>query len=446
MNPESFFRELKRRNVYKVAVAYAIVGWLSIQIATQVFPFLEIPNWVVRLVIAAVAIGFPIALVIAWAFELTPEGLKRTEDVDLSGKRVLKKHAWVYIVVIGAALSVGLFLLGGYMAPNKQSSLAELPGKSVAVLPFANLSGNPENAYFAAGIQDEIITRLAKIGQLKVVSCLSTQRFKSSHDDLPAIAKQLGVANVLQGSVQRSADEVRVNVQLVKAETDTHLWADTFDRKLTDVFQIESDIAKTIAETLQTKLTGSEERAISAKPTADLEAHELYLKGRYLWNRRTAENLKKALSYFQQAADKDPNYALAYAGIADTCGLFSVYGVGAPQEYLPLARAAAEKALALDDSLAEAHTSMGYVYYASFQPAESAKEFERAIALNPNYATAHHWYGRLTLVMMGQLDRAMAEVKQAYALDPVSSIIHADLGGVEVMARRYDEAIEQLRK
>jgi tetratricopeptide (TPR) repeat protein len=245
--------------------------------------------------------------------------------------------------------------------------------------------------------------------------------------------------------VQRSADEVRVNVQLVKADTDTHLWADTFDRKLTDVFQIESDVAKTIAEKLQAKLTGSEERAISAKPTADLQAHELYLKGRYLWNRRTGANLKKALSYFQQAADKDPNYALAYAGIADTCGLFSVYGVGAPQEYLPRAKAAAEKALALDDSLAEAHTSMGYVYYASFQPVESAKEFERAIAQNPNYATAHHWFGRLTLVMMGQLDRAIAEMKRAYELDPVSSIIHSDLGGADVMARRYNEAIEQLR-
>ena len=182
---------------------------------------------------------------------------------------------------------------------------------SIAVLPFANLSGNPENAYFAAGVQDEIITRLAKIGQLKVVSCLTTQRFKSAPDDLPAIAKQLGVANLLQGSVQRSADAVRVNVQLVSAEPETRLWADTFDRKLTDVFQIESDIAKTIADKLQAKLSGSEQRAISIEPTADLEAHELYLQGRYLWNRRTVQNLKKALAYFEEAAAKDPNYALA---------------------------------------------------------------------------------------------------------------------------------------
>ena len=444
MKIDNFFTELKRRNVYKVAVAYAVVAWLLMQIASQIFPFFEIPNWAVRFVVLAIIIGFPIALILAWAFELTPEGVKRTEVADAAHERS-RGAVWIYVVAIGAALSVGLFVLGHYMAPNKQSGLAELPGKSLAVLPFANLSGNPENAYFAAGIQDEIITRLAKIGQLKVVSCLTTQRFKSAPDDLPAIARQLGVANVLQGSVQRTADAVRVNVQLVKAETDTHLWADTFDRKLTDVFQIESDIAKTIAEKLQAKLTGSEERAISVKPTANVEAHQLYLKGRYIWNRRTAENLKKALNYFEEAAQKDPDYALAYVGIADACGLFPVYGAGAPQEYLPRAKSAAEKALALDDSLAEAHASMGLVHYCYFNGMESAKEFERAIELNPNYATAHHWYGRLTLVMLGQLDRAMAETKRAYELDPVSSIIHSDLGGVNVAARRYDEAIRQLR-
>jgi len=366
----NFFSELKRRNVYKVAVAYAVVGWLLVQVATQVFPFFEIPNWAVRLVVLLLIIGFPIALIIAWAFEVTPEGIKRTEAADAAHERS-RGAVWIYIVAIAAALSIGLFILGRYTAPNQWSARAELPGKSLAVLPFVNLSGNPDNAYFAAGIQDEIITRLAKIGELKVVSCLTTQRFKSSPDDLPAIAKQLGVANVLQGSVQRTADAVRVNVQLVKAETDTHLWADTFDRKLTDVFQIESDIAKMIAEKLQAKLTGSEERAVSAKPTTDLEAHQLYLKGRYLWNRRTAQNLQKALNYFQEAVDKDPSYALAYTGIADTCALFSVYGAGAPEEYLPRAKAAAEKALALDDSLAEAHASMGLVFYSYFEGARS---------------------------------------------------------------------------
>ena len=450
MNQKKLLVEFKRRNVYKVAVAYAVMGWLLIQIATQTFPFLEVPNWAIRLVIMLVAIGFPIALILAWAFELTPEGIRRAETVTGATAAKSAHRAWIYVVMVAGILSIGVFFLGRYTAlrtsSSPESAKAAAPSsKSLAVLPFANLSHDPDNAYFAAGIQDEIITRLAKIGELKVVSCLSTQRFKSSPDDLPAIAKELGVANVLQGSVQRSPDAVRVNVQLVGAETDTHLWADTFDRKLTDVFQIESDIAKTIAEKLQAKLTGSEERAISMQPTADVEAHQLYLKGRYLWNRRTAENLEKALNYFQQAADKDPNYALAYSGIADTCALFSVYGAGAPQEYLPRAKAAAEKAVELDDSLAEAHASLGLVYHSYFRSAESAREFDRSIQLDPNYATAHHWYGRLTLVMQGKLDHALVEVKRAYELDPVSPIIHTDVGAVYLMARRYDEAIEQLR-
>jgi len=379
VNPKTFFGELKRRNVYKVAIAYGVVAWLLIQIASQVFPFFEIPNWAVRFVVLAIIIGFPIALILAWAFEVTPEGVKRTEAADAAHERS-RGVVWIYIIAVGAALSVSLFILGRYTAQREASSEVgarermagnqaiqqSIREKSLAVLPFANLSGNPENAYFAAGIQDEIITRLAKIGQLKVVSCLTTQRFKSSPDDLPAIAKQLGVANVLQESVQRSADEVRVNVQLVKAETDTHLWADTFDRKLTDVFQIESDIAKTIVEKLEAKLTGSEEHAISAKPTADLEAHQLYLKGRYLWNRRTGNNLKKALGHFQQAAEKDPNYALAYTGIADSCALIPVYGAGTPQDYYPRAKAAAQKALELDDTLGEAHTSLANVFFVTW--------------------------------------------------------------------------------
>ena len=458
VNPKTFFGELKRRNVYKVAIAYGVVAWLLIQIASQVFPFFEIPNWAVRFVVLAIIIGFPIALILAWAFEVTPEGVKRTEAADAADERS-RGVVWIYVIAIGAALSVSLFILGRYTAQREASS--EVGGrermavnqsiqqsvseKSLAVLPFANLSGNPENAYFAAGIQDEIITRLAKVGQLKVVSCLSTQRFKSSPDDLPSIAKQLGVANVLQGSVQRTADEVRVNVQLVKAETDTHLWADTFDRKLTDVFQIESDISKTIAEKLQAKLTGSEERAISGKPTTDVEAHQLYLKGRYLWNRRTGDNLKRALGYFQQAAEKDPNYALAYTGIADSCALIPVYGAGTPEEYYPRAKAAAQKAVELDDALGEAHTSLANVFFRYLNLAQSAKEFERSIELNPNYPTAHQWYGRLTLLATGQFDQALAEAKRAVELDHISPIGRTDVATVYMVTRRYDEAIAQLR-
>jgi TolB-like protein/Tfp pilus assembly protein PilF len=457
----SVFAELKRRNVYKVAVAYAIVGWLSIQIATQVFPFLEIPNWVVRLVILAVAIGFPIALVIAWAFELTPEGLKRTEDVDASGERVPKKRAWIYIVVIGAAISVALFFVGRYSASSTATSrqdaaparaeagtVSTIPQKSIAVLPFDNLSEEKGNAYFAEGIQDEILTRLAKVADLKVISRTSTQRFKSAPSDLRDIAKQLGVTNILEGSVQKSNDQVRVTVQLINAMTDAHLWAEIYDRKLTDIFAVESDIAKTIADTLQVKLTGSEKISIGKTPTMNPEAYELYLKGRFFWNKRTAADLRKGIDYFNQAIAKDPGYALAYAGLADSYVILSVFGAASPQDSIPQARAAAKKALELDDTLAEAHASSGRIAGPyDFEFDRSIAEFERAIQLNPNYAMAHHWLSWGPLTALGRFDRAIAEGKRAVELDPLSLINNADLGGnVYLNARRYDEAIAQLRK
>jgi TolB-like protein/Flp pilus assembly protein TadD len=446
MNLRIFFAELKRRNVYKVAIAYGIVAWLLIQIATQVFPFFEIPNWTVRLVVLLIAIGFPIALIIAWAFELTPEGLKRTEAADATPAPRSPDRGWTYVVIIAAAISVGIFLLGRYTS-SKQNAGAESPMKSIAVLPFENLSGNPENAYFTDGIQEEILTRLAKIADLKVISRTSTARYKSSPDNLRQIAKQLGVANILEGSVQKAADQVRVNVQLIKAETEAHLWAETYDRKLTDIFGVESDIAKAIADTLQAKLTGSEKHAIAAQPTENTEAHELYLKGRYFWNKRTGSDLRKAIDYFKQAIDKDPKYALAYAGLADSYALLSVYGAGSPQESFPLAKTAAQKALELDDTLAEAHTSLAQILFINdLDFANSTKEFERAIALNPNYATAHHWYGFGPPMSLGDFDKAVAELKRAQQLDPLSLIINADLGVSLFYSRRYDQAISQLRK
>ena len=279
MNPEKFFTELKRRNVYKVAVAYAVVAWLLIQVATQVFPFFEIPNWAVRLVVLLIIIGFPIALVIAWAFELTPEGLKRTEVADAAPAPRSRSRAWIYVVLIAGALSAGLFFLGRFTASTKQSVSAEVSSKSIAVLPFDNLSRDPDNAYFASGIQDEIITRLAKIADLKVISRTSTQQYQSKPGNLSEIAKQLGVANILEGSVQKAADQVRVNVQLIQVASDSHLWADTYDRKLVDIFAVESEVAKAIAESLQAKLTGGEQQALAVKPTNNSEAYDAYLRG-----------------------------------------------------------------------------------------------------------------------------------------------------------------------
>jgi TolB-like protein/Tfp pilus assembly protein PilF len=446
MKLRSFFAELRRRNVYKIAVGYAVVGWLLIQVATQVFPFFEIPNWAVRLVVLVIVIGFPIALVIAWAFELTPGGIKRTEEADQVYPGRPRGRAWIYVVISAGLLSAGLFFLGRYTAPN-ENKIANVPAKSIAVLPFENLSRDPDNAYFAEGIQDEILTRLAKVADLKVISHTSTQRYKSSPDNLPQIAKELGVANILEGSVQKSQDKVRVNVQLINAATDAHLWADSFDRKLIDIFAVESEIAAKVADILKAKLTGAEQHAISMQPTRNTEAYQLYLKGRYFWNKRTGPDLQKAIDYFKQAIEKDPGYALAYVGLGDSYILLSGFGAARPQDSFPVAEDAAKKALEIDDNLAEAHTTLGFslcVHHLDF--AGSIREFERAIVLNPNYATAHHWFGDGPLLAVGQFDRAIAEGKRALELDPLSVIITADLGADYLVARRYDEAIEQFHK
>jgi TolB-like protein/Tfp pilus assembly protein PilF len=453
VNPTKFFAELKRRNVYKVAIAYSVVAWLLIQVATQVFPFFEIPNWAVRLVVLVLIIGFPIALIIAWAFEATPERIKRTAVADAAGQHS-RGGAWIYVVAIGAALSVGLFFLGRYTAQRTSPAVSgrppatagSLPDKSIAVLPFENLSRDPDNAYFADGMQDEILARLSKIADLKVISRTSTQKYKSAPDNLREIAKQLGVSNILEGSVQKAADRVRVNVQLINALNDAHLWSDIYDRKLTDIFAVESDIAKTIADTLQAKLTGAEKQMISGRPTSDTAAYELYLKGRSLWGKRGGDNLRQAIAFYEQAIARDPSYAPAYAGLAEAYVILPGYTAIAPRDVYPKAKAAALKALQLDDRLAQAHAALALVLSGELDMTGSLAEFQRAIAQNPNYATAHQWYGNGPLAALGRFDEAVAEGKRAIELDPLSPVINSDLGETLVHARRYDEAIAQLRK
>src|SRR5947208_8838415 len=317
MNLEKFFTELKRRNVYKVAVAYAVVAWLLIQVATQVFPFFEVPNWAVRLVVLLIVIGFPIALVIAWAFELTPEGLKRTEVADAAPAPRSRSRAWIYVVLIAAALSIGLFFLGRFTVSTKQSVSAEVSSKSIAVLPFDNLSSDKENAYFASGIQDEIITRLAKIADLKVISRTSTQQYQSKPGNLTEIAKQLGVANILEGSLQKAGEAVHINVQLIKAVTDEHLWAESYDRELKNIFGVEGEVAGAIAQVLKTTLTGSEEKAITEKPTQNVDAYNSYLRG--LSIERTQYSYfayQRAADAYAQAVQSDPKFAQAWARLA----------------------------------------------------------------------------------------------------------------------------------
>ena len=323
---------------------------------------------------------------------------------------------------------------------------SELSPKSIAVLPFDNLSRDPDNAFFAEGVQDEILTRLAKVADLKVIARTSTQKFKSTPENLPDIAKQLGALNILEGSVQKVNDQVRVNVQLINAVTNAHLWAEIYDRKLTDIFAVESDIAKTIADQLQARLTGSEKDAMSKKPTANPEAYDLYLKGRFFWNKRTSADLPKAVEYYNQAIAKDPNYALAYSGLADAYVLYPDYGVGAPEQFYPKAKEMAMKALSLEPSLGAPHAALGAVY-TNFDHdfTRAIAEFDRAIELDPNYATAHQWK-TTALGALGEFDRAIAGDRQAIALDPLSLIVNADLAFNYLNARRFDESIAQSRK
>ena len=318
--------------------------------------------------------------------------------------------------------------------------------KSIALLPFEYLSDDKANAYLADGIQEEILTRLSKIADLKVISRTSTQHYKSSPKNLPEIAKQLGVAYILEGSVQESGDAIRVNVQLINAQSDSHLWAEKFDRKLSDIFPVETEIATKIADTLQAKLTGHEQRAIAAHPTEDPEAYRLYLQGRHLWGQRTDTGLLKAIDYFNRALSLDPNYARAYAGIADCYITLPAFSKLNPAECRQKAKLAASRALEIDSDLADAHVSLGVLLMNDGKVAEARNEFLRAMQFDPNYANAPHWYALRVLVPLGQFDEAIAQLKRALELDPLSPPFNANLGMGYTMARRYPEAIAQLRK
>jgi TolB-like protein/Tfp pilus assembly protein PilF len=447
MNSGDFFAELKRRNVYKVAAAYAVVAWLLVQIATQVFPFFEIPNWAVRLVVLAIVIGFPIALVIAWAFELTPEGLKRTEDVDLASQRHTKSHAWIYIVISGALLSVGLFMLGRYGFREKNSSLVELSAKSIAVLPFENLSDDKSNAYFAEGIQDEILARLSKIADLKVISRTSTQRYKSAPENVPAIGKQLDVAHIVEGSVQKSGDAVRISVRLIKATNDSQLWANTFDRKLTDIFSVESEVAKAIAEQLRAKLTGQEEQVIAAKPTDDLEAYDAYLRGvaYTLKTYPTSANVLGAQKYLREAVRLDPKFALGWALLSyvDARG-YITQSVQPTVALRDEARQAAETALTLQPKLGEAIVAKGAYHYWILKDYDTAvRYFEQARQLLPNSSRIPELLAYVAR-RRGQWDLSKAYFNEAERLDPRDVNLLTQQATTDIALRRFPEALRKL--
>src|SRR3954469_23288841 len=455
MNAGNFFAELKRRNVYKVAVAYAVVGWVTAQIATQIFPFLEIPNWIVRLVIVLIAIGFPIAVVIAWAFEATPEGIKRTEDVDPSiAARAPKKHAWIYVVTIGAAISVALFLLGRYTAggsgtPRQSEAATVLPAKSIAVLPFENLSDDKGAAYFADGIQDEILTKLASIADLKVISRTSTAKYKSKPEDLKTVAQQLGVATVLEGSVQKAGDKVRVNVQLIDARADSHLWAKSYDRDMKDVFAVESEVAQEIADSLQAKLSPAEASTLATAPTKDTAAYDLFLKGEYE-ERLTdsslkAESFNQAAAWYRQAIARDPHFALAMARLVQNRIAYHWFIEQMSEAELAQVRSMADEAVAIAPNLAQVHVALGQFYYHGYRQYEQAlAEFERALQLQPNASAALEYSGYVHR-RQGQWKSCLAELKRAIEADPRNASLAANISNTYIPLRMWKEAGQAAR-
>jgi TolB-like protein/Tfp pilus assembly protein PilF len=451
VNPRNFFSELKRRNVYKVAIAYGVVAWLLIQVATQVFPFFEVPNWGIRLIVLFIVIGCPVALILAWAFELTPEGIKRTDEIE--PERRSRNHAWIFVVIIAGAMSVGLFFLGRYTV-SKQSepsnagtqSVRAISEKSIAVLPFENRSEDKANAYFADGIQDEILTRLSKVADLKVISRTSTQHYKSAPENLREIAKQLGVANILEGSVQKSGDAVRVNVQLIKAANDSHLWADTFDRKLTDIFSVESEVAKAIADQLRAKLTGQEEQVIAAKPTDNPEAYDAYLRGLAytLKTGNTPANALGAQKYLREAVRLDPKFALSWALLSsvDSRG----YLTQTLQPTVALreeARQAAETALTLQPNLGEALLAKGYYHYSCLKDYDTAvRYFEQARQFLPNSSRIPESLAYVAR-RRGQWDRSESYFNEAERLDPRNVSLLSQHALSYQTLRRFPEALRK---
>jgi len=447
MSERNFFAELKRRNVYKVAVAYGVVAWLLMQVASQIFPFFDIPNWVVRLVVVLLIIGFPIALIIAWAFEVTPEGIKRTEAADAAGQRS-RGSAWIYVVLIGAALSVGLFFVGrytaGHAAPPRTEVATAVPGKSIAVLPLINESGDPKDEYFSDGLSEELIAALAQISGLKVIGRSSSFRFKDRKEEPKTIGEKLGVSTLLDGTVRKQGDRVRIVAALVNATDGIQLWTRTFDSELKDIFTVQQEIARAVAESLRVTLLGSEEKS-AQMATNSVEAHNAYLQGHFYSVRRNAEDYRKAIEYFDQAIQFDPNYALAYAERSE---VWTVVGdlTGQRLTAFPKARSDAEKAVAIAPSLAEARAALGWVRaFAEWKFAEGLSELQRAKELSPTNPTTNDLLARV-IVYTGRMKEAERQARQAVGIDPLSGGTQFTLGRVLFYAGKLDEADAAGRK
>ena len=439
MSDRNFFAELKRRNVYKVAVAYAVVGWLIIQVSSTVLPTFHAPEWVVQTLVVLVALGFPIALVIAWAVELTPEGIKRTEEADLAVPARAKSYAWVYVAIVASVLSLGLFFLGRYTARDAAPASA----KSIAVLPFENLSEDKANTYFADGIQDEIITRLANVGDLKVISRSSTQRYKTKPEDLNEIARQLGVAHFVEGSVQKLGNHVRINVQLIRAGANDHLWSQIYDRQLTDIFAVESEVATAIAEALHAKLTGVERNAVTQKSTSNLDAYDAYLKALDLFTRTGGRTeVLNAADLLNQAVRLDPTFALAWAKLAQVNAALYFKQLDASPARKEAARVAAETATKLNPDAPATVLANAFYRYHVLRDYEGARVlFEKVRRDMPSNSDALR---ALALVArrQGHWGEALQLFEQAAQLNPRDTDLLSEWSWTLGLTRQFPAALQ----
>jgi TolB-like protein len=451
----SFFAEMKRRNVYKVAIAYAVVGWLLVQVATQVFPFLEIPNWIVRLVIVLIAIGFPIALVIAWAFESTPEGIKRTAVAD-AAREYSHGKAWICVVIVGALLSIGLFFLGRYTAGNatprhdassaRTEAATATPQKSIAVLPLLNESGDPGDEYFSDGLSEELIAALGQIRDLKVIGRSSSFRFKDRKEESKTIGEKLGVSTLLEGTVRKQGNKVRIVAELINAADGTELWSRIFDRELKDIFAVQTEIAQAVAASLELTLLGNKDTTAASASTENADAHNAYLQGHFYFARRNVEDYRKAISFFDEAIRIDPDYALAYAERAEAWTFIGDLNPEHKKEAWAAAKRDAEKAVAVGPNLAEAHAALGWVrFFSEWKFAEGLAELKRARELAPANATANDLLARV-LIYVYQLAEAEKLARQAIEVDPLAYLARGNLARILLAEGKLDEADAEARK
>jgi serine/threonine-protein kinase len=449
-----FLQEVKRRNVFRVGLMYIFAAWLTIQVVDVMFPALNVPEWVVSAVAVLLLIGFPFALIFAWAFEMTPEGIKLEKEVDRSqsitpqtGKKLNSLTMLVLVAAVGFLLVDKFVLQPDNRSEAEEQALGDIR-PSIAVLPFVNMSDDKANEYFSDGLAEELLNVLAKIPQLHVAGRTSSFQFKGTNEDLRLIGQKLNVANVLEGSVRQSGAHLRITAQLVDTENGYHLWSNTYDREITDIFAIQDEIAANVVDALRVTLLG-EETAVD-HGTDNLEAYNLFLQASYFWDQTTAESFSKAEEALRQAIALDPEYARAYAKLANVyqqnVSGFTGDGVEDFIAAFKVVHEYADRALELDPTLADALVAKGLAISAGEWDYESADQyFSRALELVPNHIDALSWVGNMRIIQL-RADESIAVFERILQLDPLSISTHRDLGDAYTAARRFDEALAIYRK